>query len=232
MAKAVAVVANTQGTPVVISEGKAESITKDTITVEPVILPPAVTLEAEKEVDWKAELKPEEIIKDPVTGQDYVVLAGLWRLATKKGIKHTRVHAVQVPSDANQNNATVMFEVEFLDETSFSALGNSNSNNCKDIYKNYVLTMAESRAKARACRDALNIQICSDEERNQDGDAKTPISELQKDLIKVLMGRRGVSEEEILSRGSRKVAKLEDLSKLEAASTIDYLNKMAEKIKK
>jgi hypothetical protein len=129
-------------------------------------------------------------------------------------------------------DSTVSFQIEFNDGEIFTALGHANSTNCCDEFKKYPVTIAESRAKARACRDALGIQICSVEERNEDEDMQQKLTSVQLEMIKILMGRRGITEEELVSSGSRKVGKIEDLTRIEAQTTIQWLNKQPEKTKK
>jgi len=185
--------------------------------------------EQEQLVDWKSKLLPSEVKKDSFDNE-FVTLAGLWRLVTLKGIKATRSQVITSPS-TNNTNATIIFGITFNDGSYFEAVGHANESNCSEEYAKFVVTMAESRAKARACRDALNIQICSDEERSDDIDNGQPITQNQLTAIKVALGRKGLTQEMIMSKASRKVDRFEDLTRGEAVNLIHYLNKQPERPK-
>ena len=69
--------------------------------------------EQEQLVDWKGKLLPSEVKKDSFDNE-FVTLAGLWRLVTLKGIKATRSQVITSPS-TNNTNATIIFGITFND---------------------------------------------------------------------------------------------------------------------
>lgn len=83
--------------------------------------------------------------------------AGLLDLAHREGIKRIETTLVQPPADANGHTAICAATVELADGRIFSGIGDANASNVGRMIAMHCIRMAETRAKARALRDALNI---------------------------------------------------------------------------
>ena len=100
-------------------------------------------------------------------GRTFCLYAGLLDLATQQGLKAIRTELIQIPADANNRvaicTATVTMEREGVERT-FSGVGDAAPNNVAPAMQTCLLRMAETRAKARALRDAVNIGMAALEE--------------------------------------------------------------------
>ncbi len=110
-------------------------------------------------------------------GRTFCLYAGLLDLATQQGLKTIRTELIQIPTDANNRvaicAATVTIERDGVERV-FSGLGDAAPNNVAPAMQSCLLRMAETRAKARAMRDAVNIGIAALEEL---GDEEQPDQE-------------------------------------------------------
>lgn len=100
-------------------------------------------------------------------GRDFVTYEGLLDEAHAKGLKSIRTVLVQVPTDQNGNIAICQAEVELVEngETKvFTGIGDANPRNVNRNIANHLIRMAETRAKARALRDAINVGMTALEE--------------------------------------------------------------------
>jgi hypothetical protein len=100
-------------------------------------------------------------------GRDFVTYEGLLDEAHARGLKSVRTTLVQVPTDANGNIAICTAEVELVEngETKvFTGIGDANPRNVNRNIANHLIRMAETRAKARALRDATNVGMTAYEE--------------------------------------------------------------------
>lgn len=96
-------------------------------------------------------------------GKDYVLYAGLLDEAHQQGLKAIRTHLVQPPLADNGNVAICMAEV-ITDRGTFTGLGDASPDNVSRAMANALIRLAETRAKARALRDAINVSMVSVEE--------------------------------------------------------------------
>lgn len=74
---------------------------------------------------------------------------------------------VSVPTSDNQYRAVVEYTVDIVDKETVRSYGGSadaNPRNVDGIYAKYLIAMAETRAKARALKSALGIDVVSAEE--------------------------------------------------------------------
>lgn len=107
-------------------------------------------------------------------GKEYVLYAGLLDEAHTRGIHGIDTDLIQIPDEANGQTAIVKATVEMLDAQSgevkpFSGIGDASPKNVSRNVANHLIRMAETRAKARALRDAVNVGATSLEEVD-DGD--------------------------------------------------------------
>jgi hypothetical protein len=98
-----------------------------------------------------------------IATKEVVTYPGLLSKAHDEGLAHIRTSLVQVPSDENGRTAIVQAEVE-TGKGTFSALGDASPESVTGFLVPHLIRMAETRAKARALRDAVNIGVVSFEE--------------------------------------------------------------------
>lgn len=106
-------------------------------------------------------------------GKDFVLYEGLLDEAHQQGLKRISTTLIQIPHQDNGNMAVVQAEVE-IEKGVFSGIGDASPNNVNRMILPHLLRMAETRAKARALRDAVNIGVTAVEELGDlDEDAAT-----------------------------------------------------------
>jgi hypothetical protein len=96
-------------------------------------------------------------------GRSFVLYAGLLDLAHSQGLRAIRTRLVQVPSEENGQMAIASAEVE-TDRGTFSGLGDASPANVSRAMLTCTIRLAETRAKARALRDAVNVGVVAFEE--------------------------------------------------------------------
>ncbi|MBO9540091.1 hypothetical protein J7643_05810 [bacterium] len=97
-------------------------------------------------------------------GQEFVTYEGLLNEAHQRGLKAIRTKLVQLPAAENGHLAVVTAEVELEDGKVFGGIGDASSANVGPAIAKHLVRMAETRAKARALRDAVNIGMTALEE--------------------------------------------------------------------
>jgi hypothetical protein len=105
--------------------------------------------------------------------KDVVTYAGLLAKAHDEGLKAVRTNLVQIPNDDNGRTAIAKAEVE-TGKGLFEAHGDASPLNVNSFIVPHLIRMAETRAKARALRDAVNIGVVSFEELDSEGLATEP----------------------------------------------------------
>jgi len=106
-------------------------------------------------------------------GKQYVLFAGLLDEAHNRGLRGIDTELVQVPTAENGNVAVVKAVVEMEDGRTFSGIGDASPDNVGRNIVPHIIRMAETRAKARALRDAVNVGATALEELS-DGDEAPP----------------------------------------------------------
>jgi hypothetical protein len=96
-------------------------------------------------------------------GKSFVLYAGLLDLAHQHGLKAISTTLVQIPSAGNGETAICHACVDTARGT-FSGLGDANPGNVSRMMLPHLIRMAETRAKARALRDAVNVGVAAVEE--------------------------------------------------------------------
>lgn len=95
--------------------------------------------------------------------KEVVTYQGLLSKAHDEGLKAVRTSLVQVPSDENSRTAIAKAEVQ-TEKGCFEALGDASPESVTSFLTPHLIRMAETRAKARALRDAVNVGVVSFEE--------------------------------------------------------------------
>lgn len=97
-------------------------------------------------------------------GKLYVLYAGLLAEAHSSGLKQIATELLQAPGAANGDTAIVRARVAMEDGGLFCGIGDASPRNVGAAIAPHLMRMAETRAKARALRDALNIGTLAFEE--------------------------------------------------------------------
>lgn len=109
-------------------------------------------------------------------GKQYVLFAGLLDEAHSRGLRGIDTELIQVPDASNGNVAIVKATCEMEDGRRFSGIGDASPENVGRNIAPHLIRMAETRAKARALRDAVNVGATALEELS-DGDDAPPASD-------------------------------------------------------
>jgi hypothetical protein len=96
-------------------------------------------------------------------GKTFVLYAGLLDLAHERGLKAITTTLVQIPNELNGNVAICHATVE-TEQGTFTGLGDASPGNVNRMMSPHLIRMAETRAKARALRDAVNVGVTALEE--------------------------------------------------------------------
>ncbi len=109
-----------------------------------------------------------------VIGQKEVVTyQGLLSKAHEEGLRAIKTNLLQTPGPENGHAAIVKAVVE-TEKGSFEGIGDANPENVGSFIVPHLIRMAETRAKARALRDAVNVGVISFEELDGDALAEEP----------------------------------------------------------
>jgi hypothetical protein len=101
-------------------------------------------------------------------GKAFCLYAGLLDEAHQQGLKSIRTTLLQIPTEQNGNVAICQSEVE-TERGIFTGLGDASNQNVARAMQTCLIRMAETRAKARALRDAVNVGVVAFEELDADG---------------------------------------------------------------
>ncbi|MDQ3327110.1 MAG: hypothetical protein M3506_01110 [Chloroflexota bacterium] len=102
-------------------------------------------------------------------GKHFVLYAGLLEEAHSQGLKEITTTLVQLPNQDNGNIAVCQAVVE-TERGRFTGIGDASHENVAPIMRQHIIRMAETRAKARALRDAVNVGVTALEELGGDDD--------------------------------------------------------------
>ncbi len=112
-------------------------------------------------------------------GKSFVLYAGLLDLAHSQGLRAIRTRLLQIPTEDNGQTAIVSAEVE-TDRGTFSGIGDASPANVARAMLTCTIRLAETRAKARALRDAVNVGVAALEELGElDETPSTPTPEFR-----------------------------------------------------
>ncbi len=108
-------------------------------------------------------------------GKQFVTYVGLLDLAHQKGLAGFTTELLQAPNDANGQTTIVLARAIFDDGARmFCGIGDANPNNVNRMIAVHAIRMAETRAKGRALRDALNISMTMLEELDGSPEVGSP----------------------------------------------------------
>ena len=103
-------------------------------------------------------------------GKRFVLYAGLLEEAHSRGLRSIETELLQVPGGENGEVAIVRAVVR-TEDGKFTGIGDASPENVNRTIAPHVIRMAETRAKARALRDAINVGVTAFEELGgEDGD--------------------------------------------------------------
>jgi len=102
-------------------------------------------------------------------GKEFALYAGLLDEAHRQGLKRISTTLIQVPSEENGNTAIVAAEVE-TDKGIYAGIGDASPASVARPMVPHLLRLSETRAKARALRDAVNVGVAALEELGGDVD--------------------------------------------------------------
>src|SRR5579862_8730602 len=104
-------------------------------------------------------------------GRTFCLYAGLLNLAHEQGLRSIQTNLVQIPSESNKGvaiaTATVTMERDGVVRV-FTGIGDAAVINVAPAMATCLLRMSETRAKARALRDAVNIGVAAFEELSEE----------------------------------------------------------------
>src|ERR671932_1014456 len=120
-------------------------------------------------------------------GRRFVLYAGLLEEAHVKGLRGIETELLQVPGPENGEIAIVRAVVR-MEEGKFSGIGDAGPQNVGQAIVPHLIRMAETRAKARALRDAINVGVTALEELGSESEEVLPEPQNQTQAPRVPRG--------------------------------------------
>lgn len=118
-------------------------------------------------------MRPEHLIDRQ--GKTFVLFAGLLDEAHTRGLQSIDTELLQAPTAANGETTIVKATVAIRSDDgtlrTFSGIGDATPQNVGRQIVPHAIRMAETRAKARALRDAINVSTIALEELGEDDEA-------------------------------------------------------------
>ena len=100
-------------------------------------------------------------------GKRFVLYAGLLEEAHARGLRSIETELLQIPGSENGEVAIARAVVR-TEDGKFTGIGDASPQNVGRMIAPHIIRMAETRAKARALRDAINVGVASIEELGDD----------------------------------------------------------------
>jgi hypothetical protein len=114
-------------------------------------------------------------------GRRFVLYAGLLEEAHARGLRSIETELLQVP-DAENGEVAIARAVVRTEEGKFSGIGDASPGNVSRAIVPHIIRMAETRAKARALRDAINVGVAALEELGDEEGLPEPTREEAKSV--------------------------------------------------
>jgi hypothetical protein len=111
-------------------------------------------------------------------GRRFVLYAGLLDEAHARGLRSIETELLQVPGPENGEVAIARAVVR-TEDGKFSGIGDASPGNVGKNIVPHIIRMAETRAKARALRDAINVGVAALEELDGEPEEFVPVREQQ-----------------------------------------------------
>ncbi|HEX6708993.1 MAG TPA: hypothetical protein VF068_01560 [Rubrobacter sp.] len=108
-------------------------------------------------------------------GKRFVLYAGLLEEAHSRGLRSIETELLQVPAKENGEVAIVKAVIR-TEEGKFAGIGDASPLNVNRAIAPHLIRMAETRAKARALRDAINVGVTAFEELGGPGEEEVVAS--------------------------------------------------------
>ena len=108
----------------------------------------------------------------------FVLYAGLLDEAHVRGLRSIETELLQVPS-AENGEVAICKAVVRTEDGKFSGIGDASPGNVGRAIQPHIIRMAETRAKARALRDAINVGVTALEELDGEPEEFVPVREQQ-----------------------------------------------------
>ncbi len=100
-------------------------------------------------------------------GKRFVLYAGLLEEAHERGLRSIETDLLQVP-DADNGEVAIVKAVVRTEDGKYTGIGDASPDNVGRNIVPHIIRMAETRAKARALRDAINVGVTAFEELGDD----------------------------------------------------------------
>ncbi|MDP8951097.1 MAG: hypothetical protein M3N18_02470 [Actinomycetota bacterium] len=100
-------------------------------------------------------------------GKRFVLYAGLLEEAHARGLRSIETELLQIPG-AENGEVAIARAVVRTEDGKFTGIGDASPQNVGRMIAPHIIRMAETRAKARALRDAINVGVASIEELGED----------------------------------------------------------------
>ena len=140
----------------------------------------------------------DEFVKN-LQGKDFILYGGLLTLAKANKVKSINVEVLQYPSESNGNTAVCKAYVVDSEGNQWSEIGDAHDENCNKKVAAARIRMAATRAKGRALRDMLGIDMVMDSELS-DPYEKEMLTQEQAKIIKRLMEKYSINPEQVASK--------------------------------
>jgi hypothetical protein len=108
---------------------------------------------------------------EPSAPKETIAYAEILKMAHDEGLKSIATQLLVQPSEENGHRCIVKATVE-TERGRYEGLGDADPGNVEDFLVPHLIRVAETRAKARALRDAVNCGVVSYEELDDVGPAR------------------------------------------------------------
>ncbi len=138
-------------------------------------------------------------------GRDFILYGGLLELARQRGLETIVTKVLQIPSRDNQMYAVVEAQVK-VDGQTYQEIGDASPQSVNRTIEPHILRMASTRAKARALRDAVGIDMVALEELG---------GSVDNDTDRQGVSRHGTPEDYIIDFGKYASMTLGDIASID-----------------